>query len=94
MLKRLLIGIAAVAILAPVALAAESKANGPALLVRVIAQSNDAQLQLALRHRLHVDLRAPGLRMPINEISKRWGSPAPRPISVGAVRTLTDPPKG
>ena len=46
MLKRLLIGIAAVAILAPVALAAESKADGPALLMRVITQSNDPQLQL------------------------------------------------
>lgn len=46
MLKRLLIGIAAVAILAPVALTAESKVDGPALLVRVIAQSNDGQLQL------------------------------------------------
>jgi putative heme-binding domain-containing protein len=45
-LKRLLIGIAAVAILAPVALAAESKADGPALLMRVITQSNDPQLQL------------------------------------------------
>jgi putative heme-binding domain-containing protein len=45
-LKRSLIGIAAVAILAPIAFAAESKADGPALLMRVITQSNDAQLQL------------------------------------------------
>jgi putative heme-binding domain-containing protein len=42
----LLIGIAAIAVIAPVAVAAETKADGPALLVRVIAQSNDPQLQL------------------------------------------------
>jgi putative heme-binding domain-containing protein len=46
LLKRSLIGIAAIAILVPISFAAETKADGPALLMRVVAGSGNAELQL------------------------------------------------
>src|SRR4051812_1034333 len=55
-LKRWLIGLAAVVVLSPLAHAAETKADGRALLIRLVARSDDVQLQLDVLRGMHAAL--------------------------------------